>query len=1541
MEINYKDLQTLFLNETQLAIDYIKLIISTTSGFNIFQEFFDFHKKNSHVSTCQNSWSENQLVIHCENCCLVSNSILCLPCFLNGNHQGHDYSICLSFTGNCDCGDLSLCKRSGFCSKHAGLDHNSHPENYLDEKLRTLLTDIVFKAIFESIQKILPYDISTLSQILQFLRIFIQFGDGFRRLISISLTEKIDFEKFINRIFDVSYEFNVELESFFGLLTNDELFKSNFAKYNYKLMATKIIPIELSVSKGNNIELCKSISPWNNFWYHSYSEGVMRDISKSENFNWNDFIIQILTYTKEILTFKGLNFYFKDVPNFLIHIGLLSNFAQNEPDDKKQELFDRIVTEILANVTNVTTTFNVDIQDQYSFSYLFIFHSLFYHILKAFKSSENLKIDKLFELFDQSFDISSIFYIFKNAVENGITNDNDRLVHNFIKSSNVNGTVLNDNDYKSFPKGASFFISNPLFYSLAYLLRIDETCRIKIAELLSLEKYQSLRIQIGIATLKNLLAMVCLTQSLVPKTENLPIVSFLSELSDNPSRASDGISLLIPLLQLIIGIQCKENNCANEFSFKEFFAFEMAREIGIFDDSKDDFNVGNKKQMIFSFLYLSLLFVTERILFNFDGYKFDKEQIIFGLKQGVSDLNELNNLFDSRVNEKESKFYILNKIIHEVATVRQNTKKGSMNENIDQEVSFDLKDEIEVNFVSAINSFNCEKVLMNNEISKHPDKLLKLLPFEPEETYFFNNNSNVNVRLKEFFVTPTILAIIYRTLRKSSEAHSNELNDHLAMNILILLSKFVQDSNFRSSDNIKSTIKPNKIIKYKLSIVDLINQLKRSVFNYGMNQNRNYSITNIMTKESFDLFLKMKICSSTESPKSIVDVLLEKGQLGKNVLTQIGVEVEGEKDEDKNKKDQNQVKKDRARKLKENIINHFKSFSSSFSLEADQNDDENTEKELCSICSIDKEDEILSYPLYIYRTKFPFIVDKPPFVQMTQLAAMKEADVFQDEDILEKIDENEVDENDEKDQVPTVDAMLAQVLNMSPGLDITDGMNEEQSQLLRNTNDCIHQLVLVEHENLVQRAAERKNRRKEEKMLKFQKQKEELIRKQKSLNNPNSMVYKQCTAGNIFVIQFGICQHLVHPNCVKKDDFTCPIDRSFKNGFLPNIDDLTDDVIYADGNNKNFENLSEKLKESLNVFISKYSLFFKASEDKIVDVFVELVKSLSGLIVTFEVRLRSLPDCLDKRKTKVLARNLFLTTWYAYRMKGKPTMKTGFTDDISEDVDSKLTVFQRFIKKLIEADEIEEDVSTKNEILKNLVSSFVESSFNQCRNYKEEKEKCLFLRRVCLADHFLLKKKDTENIEIKSQDIIDWDEILSSENLSQKFNAPFKYLNDGSEFEFKPFIFAKLPKEFLRFSQEPYNFPVELVGQITIFNLLDYNSMIETYDDLDEGDGNDAGVDYMNGLRILNADDMISDLHTLFSKKKYPSVFLFIGKDASKICVIDGRRICSMRPFYLDMYGCTDIGYKRSQPLFLNDERYEKVIDQVLSGDFSSNLNQF
>ncbi|KAK8837115.1 hypothetical protein M9Y10_037169 [Tritrichomonas musculus] len=101
-------------------------------------------------------------------------------------------------------------------------------------------------------------------------------------------------------------------------------------------------------------------------------------------------------------------------------------------------------------------------------------------------------------------------------------------------------------------------------------------------------------------------------------------------------------------------------------------------------------------------------------------------------------------------------------------TTKNNNSQQLQQSKIDQnesskpynkETLFYLKDGIEWNMISAINSMNIEMTLMNDEISKDPNKLLQIPDFEPEETSFFQIEENkissdgICIRLKRFLLS--------------------------------------------------------------------------------------------------------------------------------------------------------------------------------------------------------------------------------------------------------------------------------------------------------------------------------------------------------------------------------------------------------------------------------------------------------------------------------------------------------------------------------------------------------------------------------------------------------------------------------------------------------------------------------------------------------------------------------------------------------------------------------------------------------------------
>lgn len=71
---------------------------------------------------CGSVWGHNDIAYRCRTCEHDPTCAICVPCFQNGNHKDHDYSIIYTGGGCCDCGDITAWKRSGFCSKHKGAE---------------------------------------------------------------------------------------------------------------------------------------------------------------------------------------------------------------------------------------------------------------------------------------------------------------------------------------------------------------------------------------------------------------------------------------------------------------------------------------------------------------------------------------------------------------------------------------------------------------------------------------------------------------------------------------------------------------------------------------------------------------------------------------------------------------------------------------------------------------------------------------------------------------------------------------------------------------------------------------------------------------------------------------------------------------------------------------------------------------------------------------------------------------------------------------------------------------------------------------------------------------------------------------------------------------------------------------------------------------------------------------------------------------------------------------------------------------------------
>ncbi|KAG6613101.1 e3 ubiquitin-protein ligase [Phytophthora cinnamomi] len=112
--------------------------------------FFERFKPRSSAQTlCGYLFQRNDIVFNCKTCQSDETCVLCLKCFQNGNHEGHDVFFHRTSPGGvCDCGDSEAWAPEGFCVFHGQRDGDSAPtsnssSNNNNESAGSLPEDIV------------------------------------------------------------------------------------------------------------------------------------------------------------------------------------------------------------------------------------------------------------------------------------------------------------------------------------------------------------------------------------------------------------------------------------------------------------------------------------------------------------------------------------------------------------------------------------------------------------------------------------------------------------------------------------------------------------------------------------------------------------------------------------------------------------------------------------------------------------------------------------------------------------------------------------------------------------------------------------------------------------------------------------------------------------------------------------------------------------------------------------------------------------------------------------------------------------------------------------------------------------------------------------------------------------------------------------------------------------------------------------------------------------------------------------------------------
>lgn len=148
---------------------------------------------------CGKVWKRDELAYKCKTCERDSTCVVCVQCFRNGDHTGHDFAMTHTSGGCCDCGDVQAWRIEGFCRNHPGAcSENEDPARELDSSLRRNLVDIVqvvaeqvLLLCLETRQKGTPPEgrVSEACELLGWLLQVVQCGDGIRRVVGLCLAD--------------------------------------------------------------------------------------------------------------------------------------------------------------------------------------------------------------------------------------------------------------------------------------------------------------------------------------------------------------------------------------------------------------------------------------------------------------------------------------------------------------------------------------------------------------------------------------------------------------------------------------------------------------------------------------------------------------------------------------------------------------------------------------------------------------------------------------------------------------------------------------------------------------------------------------------------------------------------------------------------------------------------------------------------------------------------------------------------------------------------------------------------------------------------------------------------------------------------------------------------------------------------------------------------------------------------------------------------------------------------------------------------------
>lgn len=1497
-------------------------------------------------------------MIHCNNCQKTKNSCICVPCFLKGNHQGHEVRITHSSNATCDCGDPILWSETGFCSDHPGPEPN--PDlTQLDKDTRIKLMAIS-KAAFHYYLDFASFNKTFFLNVTEWLFRLVSLGDATRRCVCIAMRDSFEFIDLYIHCLNLDKTDSGKLLKFLGSLTNDNVFRQYFSM-SFLRFLPKFIWINHRIALENTDNTAPplvSINQLFGFTFHATTPSVLQKLIRDSEIDW------------------------PKIMNESLHLIIAYSFSQmskkyNDNSRRFSSLYK--VFNIFKSAFFVFGSENQDIiKFVENLAEIFISKEFSFPLTRAFGEKINDPKKTQDVIFSIYFDM--FHFISKIASREIYTTKPLEILSHFFNSKTFQSI---DKEYKTTKeKRNENIIKEDDKEQEMIPLKENHSINELVEDSIYYHSVLSPEVQFAQSFPTHILAFKCL--NLKEGKKNLR--EYISDVSENADEFIRQWALL-PLRWV----------AASDLSEYQLFVRNSQYTITALHSFKFKKNIKYKFAPIFSLLQ-NLLKVTNDVddfllmiisTYGFFEYECHNESVKTDENNQIDDnqrrlcllsifhfisclvfdtLCSENNFFTMRRLAVISKLMKGNLSLDEIESIWYNTNEKYVDDlqSFASRVSsktgtkFHLTDNSEWHPLLPYLSLTSIIPLIQEFIHKNPDSLINF-PSLPQDN-------------QHILFSPILWALEYHILTHKA-CKDYQIIHQLIFNVLIITSN--NSENFYKSSSSSDFDSDDDSILYASDFIDLYSKLKKMKFEQFLKKKIIYNI-------------KPKSASFNESfPEdnalSLVDLIINLGNIGLTVLERMNISNINKSSSESiiQNEERNEKNRERANKLKMQIMSNFKEKQKLFTSATTQFEEpaESVENVECSVCHVENKKDYFVFPALKY---------KSPLSSYLKWRFRNAKLVNNKEDQSEQNDFSDIPES--FDLYTTVRICMHPIHSRciqkscftcptdrcprNASLPIIAGVYNYQKITDDSFKKGITKFVTKTYYNDIKYA-----------VFSFASDIEILEMRHRS--NPGCLdnVTTAATLRNIYLCIW----HAMHDkaqNTLTEEEFKRRrklVFNAVKNELIKKSDESENDLTWSE--------LREKLL--------KYCDLPEVDKTKSIDYNVRNIMSILLPLTNKNSKPES-ETKKDNRQTKLV--DLILQSVLNESSEHNRNENSEYDDDDDDDLDGEaidheldlqimlnheednensqdaeyemyydeigrmarrkwiyLSPLMKYILFSMDADNESDssvEINMESFIKGQLLSRFVTDNDREIKGETETEDdedffrdtdtinglstdyKMLqFLRCAAIFDHFARGHEITQKVkesndnedkkQSKNDEFIDWDAILSPSYLNSHYkifqNKEKNEEEDEEEHVLPMFSFINVPQNFLDFIHPPFSAPI-----------------------LTSDEGNLSLCLLTGKIVLLPSQSHVASPDQMkletFLKKKFNKSFDILlnlnGSGASLVVItsLEFNFIMPLQSFYVDKFGDKDIGIKRGSLLFVSDSKREEIIDNFLSGTWTNSF---